>query len=52
MSAESTDTGYFTHAEVEDLSMSQLEKRRALDGFSKYVDAIICDDFVSFSEKD
>jgi hypothetical protein len=52
VSDESTDAGYFTQDDVEDLSMSQLEKRRALDGFSQYVDAIICDDFVSFSEKD
>ena len=47
---ETTEVGYFTAAEAEQLDMNPLDRRRVLDGFARQTAAFICDDFVGGGE--
>jgi ADP-ribose pyrophosphatase YjhB (NUDIX family) len=43
---ETTEVGYFTRQEVDQLPMSDLGRRRAVDGFARQAGAVVCDDFL------
>jgi ADP-ribose pyrophosphatase YjhB (NUDIX family) len=43
---ETTEVGYFTVAEAEQLDMNPLDRRCVLDGFARQTAAFVCDDFV------
>lgn len=47
---ETTEVGYFTRQEVDRLTMSDLDRRRALDGFARRAGATVCDDFLGEGE--
>jgi len=44
-SDESTEFGYFSRNEIDSLNMNELDRRRALDGFERNAEAVICDAF-------
>jgi len=45
---EMVAVGYFAAGEVERLPMSDLDRRRIVDGFARQVGAVVCDDFVGW----
>ncbi len=43
--SEASDARHFSQSEAEALEMSQLDRRRVIDGFRRREHTIICDDF-------
>ena len=46
-SDETAELKFFTPAEVQCLSMNELDRRRVTDGFAQHAAAVICDDFTA-----
>ncbi len=49
-SDEATEFGYFELNEIDSLDMNELDRRRAIDGFQRITEPVICDDF-AFKER-
>jgi len=49
-SDEATEFGYFGLNEISGLDMNELDRRRAIDGFQRITEPVICDDF-AFMER-
>ncbi|MCD4753712.1 MAG: NUDIX domain-containing protein [Anaerolineaceae bacterium] len=45
LSNETSEIGYFSQSEAENLQMSSLDQQRMMDGFSRKELTVICDDF-------
>ena len=44
---ETSEIGYFSQSEAEELQMNTLDQKRMIDGFALNKKTIICDDFIS-----